>query len=65
MSYMGYSLDSTCNINLAISKWTDSRVMIKIQEGLLTNVQEYIHVTNLFVSLISNSHSHDFYILGE
>ena len=30
----------------------------KIQEGLLTNVQEYIHVTKLFVSLTSNSHSH-------
>ena len=34
----------------------------KIQEGLLTNVQEYIHVTKLFTNQTSNSHK---YILGQ
>ena len=37
---------------------------IKIQEGLLTNVQEYSHVTKLFASQTSNSHLHK-YILGQ
>ena len=36
----------------------------RFKEGLLTNVQEYIHITTLCASLTSNSHSLT-YILGQ
>ena len=48
-------------ISMHVGLYVDSR--FKIQEGLLTNVHEYIHVTKLFANQTSNSHKYKYIYL--